>query len=107
MAVALVEPFRLHTHFAKRGAAISQAHAEHFHAVGQGICLQGGMHRVAGAGRSKMRQARACQVHMRRIRVGDRQGKTAFIRHAGQINRVAQAMFGNHGGKAAPAGCGL
>ena len=44
---------------------------------------------------------------MGRVRMGDGQGKTTLIRHAGQINRLAKAMFGNHGGKAASAGCGF
>ena len=104
-AVAFVEPLGLHAHAARRGATALQPHAKHLHAVGQGFrAIRLGMHRVAGGGRTQMGQARAGQVQMCRIRMGDRQGQPAGRGKGCQVHRFTQTPRGNHQGQRA-AGC--
>ncbi len=71
VAVAFIEPFRLHAGLALRGLAAFEAHAKHLHGVRQavGVALQLGVHRITGIGAAEMAQAGAADQQVGRIGV--------------------------------------
>ena len=72
-AIALVEPFRLHARLSGRGRAAFNAPLEHAHGIGQrallGLLTQFLVHGIARRRTAQMRQARARDQAMRRIRM--------------------------------------
>ncbi|QTK80756.1 hypothetical protein AT6N2_C3281 [Agrobacterium tumefaciens] len=102
MAVALVEPLRLHALFTGLRLAVFQTHAEHLHGVRQAFL--GGfrrflVHAVAGGGRTEMGKAGTGQMEMRRIGVGDRRQEATFGIRLFKIDGIAQAVRRNDVGE--------
>ena len=103
MAVALVEPLGLNALFTGLGLAVFKTHAEHLHGIRQAFFRRFRgllVHAVAGRGRTQMGEARAGQMQMRRIGMGDRRQETAFGIGLFEIDGIAQTMGGNDIGKA-------